>query len=185
MSAFRRCRKSLTPALLAIAAACLAQNVAPSANQTPPAAPGVIGNLTPGEKAQFDSAGKDFAAEKYPPALAIYKSLLAAHPADPTLSKFAAESAINTGDLSYALGLLQPIEQSNPNDWQAVALLARARAESGDKTHRDAEMQRLAVLSERRRSRTRATVPHRKSAGGRQSRAHLALASALGAVQRV
>lgn len=135
-----RCALSI---FLLATAACVAQN----ATATRPAArQDATGTLTPAEKAQFDAAGRLFNAEKFADALPLYKALLAAHPGNPLLSKFAAESAINTGDDAYAVGLLEPIEQANANDWQAVGLLARAYAESGDKAHRDAEMQRMADL---------------------------------------
>lgn len=140
------CGRYVLPALLIAAGVCVAQNAAQPGNQPAPAVPSAPGHLTAEEKAQYDLAAREFAADNFADALPLYKSLLAAHPADPTLSKFAAESAINTGDESYAIALLEPMAQRDANDWQAVALLARAFAESGDKARRDAEMQRMAVL---------------------------------------
>ena len=116
----------------------------------PPRSPNdSLATLTPEQRQQYDAAGKDFSAGNYANALAIYKSLLATHAGDPLFSKFAAESAINTGDTAYAIQTLQPIEAHNADDWQAATLLARAYAESGDKQHRDAEMLRLTDLHKR------------------------------------
>jgi hypothetical protein len=122
-----------------------------AAQATAPGSPTVTGisSLTAGEKAQADLAGRDFTAEKFADALAIYKPLVAAHPGESFLAKFAAEAAVNEGEMDYALGLLTPIESANSNDWQATALLARIYAESGDKLRRDAEMGRMADLHNR------------------------------------
>jgi Tetratricopeptide repeat len=102
--------------------------------------------LTPEEQAQFDAAGQKFGAEKYAEALAMYKPLVAAHPGNAQVMKFAAEAAINAGEKEYALGLLQPMEAANPDDWQATALLVRVYAETGDQQHRDAEMAHMVDL---------------------------------------
>jgi hypothetical protein len=105
--------------------------------------------LTPEEQAQFDAAGKEFASADYAHALATYKQLLAAHPGNARIAKFAAEAAINTGDRPYALGLLEPLEAANPDDWQATALLVRVYAEAGEGPKRDAAMARMADLYKR------------------------------------
>ncbi len=126
-----------------------AQSTAATQSQQPRSPNDSLAALTPEQHQQYDAASKDFSAGNYADALAIYKSLLAAHPGDPLFSKFAAEAAINTGDTAYAIQTLQPIEARNADDWQAATLLARAYAESGDKQHRDAEMLRLADLHKR------------------------------------
>ena len=146
---FRLLRDSSVFAFLCLGLiACHAQN---SAQATVPGSPTVTGmsSLTMAEKAQADLAGRDFTAEKFADALAIYKPLVAAHPGETLLAKFAAEAAVNEGERDYALGLLMPIESANANDWQATALLARIYAESGDKLRRDAEMARMVDLHNR------------------------------------
>jgi hypothetical protein len=70
-------------------------------------------------------------------------------PGDSILLKFASESAINAGDNAFALNLLKPFTQTNPNDWQAVALLIRACAESGDTACRDLGMAHMLDLHHR------------------------------------
>ena len=148
-------RKHLTVAIT-LAVLCFTSSLVGAAQATtatqsqPPLSPNdSLATLTPEQRQQYDAAGKDFSAGNYANALAIYKSLLAAHPGDPLFSKFAAESAINTGDTAYAIQTLQPIEAHNADDWQTATLLARAYAESGDKQHRDAEMLRLTGLHKR------------------------------------
>lgn len=130
-----------------VAFAAFAQNAAQGGAQ--PAAAGGLSSLSPDEKSQMDAAGRDFKVEKYSDALAIYKPLVAAHPGEPMLAKFAAESAINAGEREYATGLLAPILAANPQDWQATALLTRIYAENGNKAGRDAEMARMAELHDR------------------------------------
>jgi hypothetical protein len=105
--------------------------------------------LSPDEKQSFDAAGKAFGAGKHAEALTAYKALLAAHVGDEFLSKMAAESAIETGDLKLALALIQPIAARNPDDWQAAGLLTHAYAQMGDKEHRDAGMAHMDELYKR------------------------------------
>ncbi len=57
------------------------------------------------------------------------------------MTKFAAESALDTGDRAFALSALQGIEASHPDDWQAACLLARAYVERAGR-QRDAEIAR-------------------------------------------
>jgi hypothetical protein len=141
---------AVTLAVLFFASSLVGATQATSPTPSQPRSPNdSLAALTPEQHQQYDAAGKDFSAGNYSNALAIYKSLLAAHPGDPLFSKFAAESAINTGDIAYAIQTLQPVEVHNADDWQAATLLARAYAESGDKQHRDAEMLRLADLHKR------------------------------------
>lgn len=105
--------------------------------------------LAPPQKQQFDEAGRAFDSQHYAEALSICKLLLKDLPGNLALSKLASESALNTGDVSFALNSLKPIVQASPNDWQATALLARAYAESGDKTDRDAEIAHMLDLHKR------------------------------------
>jgi hypothetical protein len=141
---------AVTLAVLFFASSLVGATQATSSTPGQPRSPNdSLATLTPEQRQQYDAASKDFSAGNYSDALAIYKSLLATHPGDPLFSKFAAESAINTGDIAYAIQTLQPIEAHNADDWQTATLLARAYAESGDKQHRDAEMLRLTDLHKR------------------------------------
>jgi hypothetical protein len=124
-----------------------AQNAAQANSPVSPVAS--MSSLDPGEKTQADLAVRAFQADKFAEALAIFKPLVAAHPGESLLAKFAAEAAINVGDRDYALGLVMPILSANQNDWQATGLLARIYAETGDKPRRDAEMARMIDLHNR------------------------------------
>lgn len=109
----------------------------------------LVAHLTAQQKQQFDDAGKAFNAAHFADALTAYKRLLKDLPGDAVLSKFAGEAALDVGDTTFALETLKPITQSNPNDWQAVALLTRAYAESGDKAGRDAGIAQMLDLHKR------------------------------------
>jgi hypothetical protein len=116
----------------------------------------LVARLTPAQKQQFDEAGKAYNAGHFADALVAYKLLLRDLPGDPVLAKFAGEAALNIGDTAFALQTLKPVTQSNPNDWQAVALLTRASAESGDKAGRDAGIAQMLDLRKRGIARSRA-----------------------------
>jgi tetratricopeptide (TPR) repeat protein len=129
-------------------------SVASVRGQAGPAAPvetqqALVAHLTAQQKQQFDDAGKAFNAAHFADALTGYKRLLEDLPGDAVISKFAGEAALDVGDTTYALETLKPIAQSNPNDWQAVALLTRAYAESGDKASRDAGIAQMIALHKR------------------------------------
>src|SRR5579859_5812875 len=102
--------------------------------------------LSQNQRQQFDAAKKSLQARDYKDALTGFKALLHDLPADPLLSKWTADAAIENGDAPYAAGLLKPVVQANFEDWQAVAMLARAAAESGDSHTRDAAMVNMAML---------------------------------------
>jgi tetratricopeptide (TPR) repeat protein len=106
----------------------------------------LIGKLSPQQKHQFDAAGEFYNDKQYSEALAIYKQLLGAFPGDAILSKYAGQAALNTGDTGYALNILKPVAQNDPGDWQAVALLTRACAESNDIPCRDSRMTQMRDL---------------------------------------
>lgn len=109
----------------------------------------LVARLTPQQKQRFTDAGKAFGSQHYTDALGSYKLLLNDLPGDPILAKYASEAALNTGDTSYALSLVRPLAQANPDDWQASALLTRAYAESGDKVGRDAGFAHMLDLHKR------------------------------------
>ncbi len=102
--------------------------------------------LTVAQRQQFDAAKKAQVAQQYAEALAGFKALLQDLPGDPLLTKWASDAALEMGDSAYALGVLKPLVLANFEDWQAVAMLARAAAESGDKQTRDAAMMNMVML---------------------------------------
>ena len=102
--------------------------------------------LTLGQRQQFDAAKKAQQATHYEEALAGFKALLQAFPGDSLLTKWTSDAAIEMGNSAYAASLLKPLVQQNFEDWQAVSMLARAAAESGDRQTRDAAMFNMAML---------------------------------------
>ncbi len=108
-----------------------------------------VARLTPEQKPRFDEGMKDFNAQRYADALAIFKEMLRQFQGDAVLSKLAGEAAINSGDTSFTLSAVKPVAAADPNDWQAAALLVRACAESGDATCRDSGMAHMLDLHSR------------------------------------
>ncbi len=109
-------------------------------------APDLISKLSPQQKQKFDDALQAFKTRRYPDALTNFKALLIELPGDVLLSKFDSESALNAGDRSFAVNTLKPIADADSNDWQAIALLTRACAESGDTSCRDRGMTHMLDL---------------------------------------
>jgi predicted Zn-dependent protease len=102
--------------------------------------------LSAAQRQQFDAAKKALLAQQYAEALAGFKVLLQDLPGDSPLKKYASDAALQMGDSTYALGVLKPLVLANFEDWQAVAMLAWAAAESGDRQTRDAAMMNMAML---------------------------------------
>jgi hypothetical protein len=102
--------------------------------------------LTAAQRQSFDAAKKAQLARRYPEALAGFKSLLQDLPGDSLLTKWASDAALETGDSAYATAMLKPLVMMNFEDWQAVSMLARAAAESGDRQTRDAAMVNMGIL---------------------------------------
>jgi predicted Zn-dependent protease len=102
--------------------------------------------LTAAQKQQFDAAKKAQLAHQFAEALAGFKVLLQDLPGDSLLTKWASDAALEMGDSAYALGVLKPLVLANFEDWQAVSMLARAAAESGDTQTRDAAMANMVIL---------------------------------------
>lgn len=102
--------------------------------------------MTATQRQQFDAAKKAQLSAQYEEALAGFKALLRDLPGDSLLTKWACDAALEMGDSAYALGALKPLVQANFEDWQAVSMLARAAAESGDKQTRDAAMMNMVML---------------------------------------
>jgi tetratricopeptide (TPR) repeat protein len=108
-----------------------------------------VARITPSQKERFETAAKTFSSHQYSDALSLFKSLLEELPSEPLISKFAAEAALQSGDTDFALHQLKPIVQANPDDWQALSLLTRAYAESGDKVNRDKAMSQMLDMHKR------------------------------------
>jgi hypothetical protein len=102
--------------------------------------------LTAVQRQQFDAAKKAQLAKQYAEASAGFKALLQDLPGDPLLTKWSSDTALEMGDSAYALGVLKPLVMTNFEDWQAVAMLARAAAEAGDGQTRNAAMITMAML---------------------------------------
>ena len=125
--------------------------------QANPASPGspretmqdFVAHLDPHQKQQFDDARTAYQARKYNDSLAIFRQMLKDLPQDAILLKFASESALNAGETGFALQTLKPIAQADPDDWQAVGMLTRACAESGDMPCRNAGMEHMLDLRKR------------------------------------
>jgi hypothetical protein len=102
--------------------------------------------LSPEQKQQFDQAMAASQARRFSDSLGILDQLRKLHPRDPVLAKFATEMQLNTGDAAAAMATIKPIAAATPADWQAVSLLVRACAESGDAACRDAQLAHLVDL---------------------------------------
>jgi hypothetical protein len=102
--------------------------------------------LTPAQKQQFDAARKAQLAKQYAEALAGFKALLQDLPDDSLLMKWSSDAALEMGDSAYALRVLKPLVMANFEDYQAVSMLARAAAESGDVQTRNAAMIDMGML---------------------------------------
>ncbi len=109
----------------------------------------LIARLNLQQKQQFDDAWKAYQQHQYAESLAMYQALLKDFPGDPILLKFESEDQLGSGDAASALAALKPIEQADPDDWQAASLLARACAETGDKACRDAQIAHMLDLHAR------------------------------------
>jgi hypothetical protein len=111
---------------------------------------GSLGRLTQAQKKAFMESQDMFIAKRYADALAELRGLLAQLPANTpaqnAMAERAAEAALEAGDRAYAISLLKPIEEHDGSDCLARTLLARAYAESGQSTERDAEITALTAL---------------------------------------
>jgi hypothetical protein len=105
--------------------------------------------LNDAQKAKFSEATKAYREGLYADSLTTFKGMLQELPGDAILTKFTVESALNAGETGYALSLIKPIAEADPDDWQATMMLTRACAESGDIAGRDAGMARILDLHNR------------------------------------
>src|SRR5215472_5393634 len=103
-----------------------------------------LADLSPENRALFDALRNASQQNDDAAALEAGKKLLPALKPGTRLGDFVAHvtagSAVETGDTAYALSILKPLAEAHPDDWRAAALLARAYAESGDKTARDQQV---------------------------------------------
>jgi tetratricopeptide (TPR) repeat protein len=109
----------------------------------------LAGRITPSQRTQLVAATTAFNSHQYAGALVSFKSLLRDLPAEPLLAKFASDSALQLGDADFAVAELKPVVAANPEDWQALAMLTRAYAQSGDRINRDAGIAQMLVLHKR------------------------------------
>jgi len=107
-------------------------------------------DLSPDNRALFDELRTAAQQNDNANTLATGRKLLPALKLGTQLSDFVTQltagSAIETGEISYALSLLKPFIDAHPDDWRAASLLARAYAESGDKVLRDQQIAHVTAL---------------------------------------
>ena len=102
----------------------------------------MIAKLTPAQKLTFDEACKAYNEKRYEDSLRLIEQLQAELPDNRVLSPYVADCALHAGKRALARELLEPITDSNPDDWQAAGQLARACAELGVESCRDKMMAR-------------------------------------------
>lgn len=107
-------------------------------------------DLSPENRALFDALRDAAQQGRDADVLADGQKLLSVLKPDSALANFVTQltagAAIETGDTSYALTLLEPLADAHPKDWHVAALLARAYAESDDKALRDQQIAHLLDL---------------------------------------
>jgi len=103
-----------------------------------------LADLSPENREVFSALEDAAQQDRYADVVKEGRILLPSLAQDTPLANFVtlaiSGSAIETGDDSSALSLLKPYTVAHPRDWHAAALLARAYAESGDKTLRDQQI---------------------------------------------
>jgi hypothetical protein len=135
-----------------IAALCLPAQQQPTRNdaENVRATSDSLADLSPENRALFDALRDAAQQGRDADVLADGLKLLPALKPDSALANFVTQltagAAIETGKTSDALTLLKPLADAHPNDWHAAALLARAYAESGEKTLRDQQIAHLLDL---------------------------------------
>jgi hypothetical protein len=134
---------------MTLAGTAFAQAATAPVPAQPESAQDLVARLTPQQNQLFEDAKAAHRAHRYSDASASFKLLLGQLPGDPILSKYASNTAINAGDVTFALNTVKPVAQADPNDWQAAALLTRACAESGDTSCRDSGIAHMLELHSR------------------------------------
>lgn len=109
-----------------------------------------LADLNPDGRALFDTLRRAAQQGDNAATLEAGKKLLPALKQGTDLCDFVthltAEAALETGDAAYTVTLLKPITAAHPDDWRTGSMLARAYAETGDKTSRDAQIARVIAL---------------------------------------
>lgn len=105
-----------------------------------------VAKLNAEQKQKFEQAGRAFQESRFADALGLHRELQRDFPGDPILIKFISEDALNSDQADVVLAQLKPVAAADAEDWQAVALLVRACAQTGDGGCRDAQMAHLAEL---------------------------------------
>jgi hypothetical protein len=139
----------IVPARLLLLGAILAGAAASAAAQSMQSREEFVAGLDASQQQEFADAGKAAGEKRYADALALFGRLSKEVPGSAYLAKVTSETALNAGDNTVALALLRPIRQADPDDWQAVGLLARACAQARDAACRDAEISHMAELHRR------------------------------------
>lgn len=126
------------------------QPTAPPDTGTPQAHQDPLAELSPENRVLFDSLREAAKQGRDPDVVPIGKKLLPALQPHTPLADFVAlvtaTSALETGEISYALTLMKPLPDAYPEDWHAAAVLTRLYAESGDKTLRDQQIAHMLTL---------------------------------------
>lgn len=120
--------------------------------QTPAPQAAAVSDLTPEQQNLFDQGGKLFQQQHYAEVIPLFEQLLQQlKPHSPQailVTKYLAESAINSDKRDLALSWIKPLA-ADANDGQVAGLLARIYAETGQKQLRDAEIAHLIDLHQR------------------------------------
>jgi hypothetical protein len=106
----------------------------------------LLNKMNESQRTKFNDGRTAYAQKRYSDAIAKNQELLKDFPGDPVLLKLCSQSALQNGDPGFALKTLKPIVDSNGQDWQAVAMLVRACAETGDTACRDQQIAHLVEL---------------------------------------
>lgn len=112
-----------------------------------------LAGLSPEDRALFDALREAARKNDNATTLASGKKLLPSLKPGTRLCDFVTQltagSAVETGDTVYALSLLKPFTDAHSDDWRAASFLARAYAESGDRSLRDQQIAHVIALHQK------------------------------------
>jgi len=141
---------ALRVTILALAAslptAAHGQAIAAPARKASETIADLLDKMNEDQRTRFNQGRTAYTEKRYSDAMVIHQALLKDFPGDPVLLKFCSQSAIQNNDPGFAVKTLKPIAESDPQDWQAAAMLMRGCAETGDTACRDAELTHLLDL---------------------------------------
>ncbi|HEY2861275.1 MAG TPA: hypothetical protein VGJ21_22895 [Terracidiphilus sp.] len=151
--------KCCTPVLASLLVLTLSAGVHSLTAQQPASAPDStasqgqsdpLADLSPENRALFDALRNAAQQGDDAGAFASGKKLLPVLKPNTRLWNFVTQvtagSALEMGDAAYAISLLKPFTEVNPEDWRAASLLARSYAETGAKVLRDQQIARVIAL---------------------------------------